>query len=140
VSLPPELDFAKDREASPDRMNRAMTYILDRLRQAIAVKADYELAIEELRASGLQRLSEALQPVVANAYQLAGELEAVHGQWVADNAIVIMQAALSAEIAGRFDLIEADIDARLATAATAILAAQTRQDRADADRWFFNHG
>jgi len=117
-----------------------MLYIEGRLRQALALKPEYETAIEQLRSVGLTRLAEALLPVVATANDLAAELAAVHDQWVADNAIVDMKAEILAVFELMFAERDAAVSAQLADTAGLAAAVQLRQDRADADRWFFNHG
>ncbi|HEX8446276.1 MAG TPA: hypothetical protein VF649_06645 [Sphingomonas sp.] len=137
MSLPPELDFQRDRDASPARMNRAMEYIAAALRQALALKPDYEIALAELRDVGLARLVAALQPVVERANALAAELAEVHDRWVADNAITIMKAEILAAFDLQFDAISDDLDSRIDLVSTDLGKVRAQLDAQAVDRWFF---
>jgi hypothetical protein len=81
MSLPTELDFGKDPAATPERMNRAMEYIVARMRTADAVRVDLESVVNELRTIGLQRLTDELQPIFAQVQTLAIELQAIVDEW-----------------------------------------------------------
>lgn len=76
--LPPELDFStpSGRDATPERMNRAMGYLIGRIRALDAARANYDAVVEQLHATGLERLTEALQPVYDQASEMAEALTA----------------------------------------------------------------
>jgi hypothetical protein len=137
MSLPLELDFQKDREASPARMNRAMDYIVAALRQALALKPEYEVALAELRDVGLARLAAALQPVVEKANRLAAEIKDVHDQWVVDNAIAIMKAEILAAFKLQFDDISRHLDGQIELINIDIRTIRDQLDAQAVDAWFF---
>jgi len=137
MSLPPELDFQKNREASPARMNVAMDYIAAALRQALALKPEYEAALAELRGVGLARLAAALQPVVERANLLAAELAEVHAEWVADNAIATMKAEILAAFDLQFGAISRDLDGRIDLVGIDLRDIRQQLDAQAIDRWFF---
>lgn len=83
-SLPTELDFTADPAATPARMDKAMAYIIARLRAVEAVQPDFLAAVEQLKAVGLQRVTEALVPVLDQANAIADALEAIQAQWESD--------------------------------------------------------
>lgn len=88
ASLPAEIDFQSDRRATPDRMNRAMLWIYAQLRIAQAQAKTYETAINELRALGLDRVSEALTPVFLQAQEIGASLEALQDQWQNESLVL----------------------------------------------------
>ncbi|QQN73168.1 hypothetical protein [Croceicoccus sp. YJ47] len=77
MSLPPEIDFAADRAATPARMNRAMGYLLARLRALEALQPDLAAVINELRTIGFERLTDALQPIFAQVLAVEAEVRAL---------------------------------------------------------------
>ena len=83
-SLPREVDFLADRAATPDRMNRAMDYLIARLRAVEAVQPEFLSALDELKGVGLVRVTEVLNPVFEQANAIADALEAIKAQWEAD--------------------------------------------------------
>lgn len=82
MALPVDFDFVKDKSASPERMNALMGYLDARFRALEAVTPDYLAAIDALKQVGLDRLSEALVPIFANASEIATELAAIQAQWL----------------------------------------------------------
>lgn len=82
MSLPPELDFERNKSGSPARMNLAMEYLYLGLKAATAVKPEYDDAIRQLQGVGLERLDEALTPIFADATTLAQELAGIRAQWI----------------------------------------------------------
>lgn len=71
MPLPPDIDFAKDRDASPARMNQAMTHLDGRLRALETPRGQYDAMLLQLQQIGLQRINDALQPVYAQLVGLA---------------------------------------------------------------------
>lgn len=65
MALPADLDFSNDRNASPERMNRAMGHIDARLRVAELPARSLDEVLAQLQAIGLQRIADALGPVYA---------------------------------------------------------------------------
>ena len=142
-ALPREVDFAADPDASPERMNVAMAYLVALCRAANAQRVEYEAALEQIRGVGLARLADALTPVLTAAQTQGDAIAGVYAQWVSGGAI----AAIKADIVGA-------LDPRLTSAETAIAAANTAIDAngraiaataklqaaAEADRWFHSHG
>jgi hypothetical protein len=78
-TLPPELDFstADGREATPERMNRAMAYIVQRFKAAESVVPEFQTAIDQLKATGLERLDEVLTPLLTSAQAMSDEIVAI---------------------------------------------------------------
>lgn len=76
---PPELEFATadGREATPERMNRAMDYILGRLKAAESVVPEFESALNQLEATGLTRLNEFLTPLFNEATAMRDAIEVI---------------------------------------------------------------
>ena len=62
MALPAAIDFAKNRDASPDRMNTAMTHLDGRLRALEVQRATFDATLQQLQQIGLQRVNDALQP------------------------------------------------------------------------------
>ena len=77
MSLPAELDFDRDREASPARMNRAMEFLYLSLKAAAARQPEFESALAELRESGAARIAEALGPAYLQAQEIGAGLAAL---------------------------------------------------------------
>lgn len=96
MSLPSEIDFEADRDASPARMNRAMAWIQAQLRVAQATAKTYEAVIADLRALGLARVAEALTPVFVEAQQVGANLAAIQAQWE-DETLVLANHYTKAE-------------------------------------------
>ncbi|MXO66255.1 hypothetical protein [Altericroceibacterium endophyticum] len=87
ASLPSDLDFEKDNEASPARMNRAMLYIANQLRAALGQRQSIEQAIEELRGLALDRIDQALTPVFLQAQGDAAAVHAIYAALQAGNTL-----------------------------------------------------
>lgn len=69
--LPPILDFAKDPDASPDRMNKVAEYIVARFKALEVPAKSAETMLAQLQAIGLQRIADALAPVYAELVSLS---------------------------------------------------------------------
>jgi hypothetical protein len=63
MTLPPDLDFALDRSASPDRMNRATSNIDGRLKVLESYKPNFDAQLAVIQQVGLNRLSQVLVPI-----------------------------------------------------------------------------
>jgi len=63
-ALPPDIDFKVDKSASPDRMNRAMTAIDNRLTALETYRPNLDALISEITQVGLTRVSDAVVPIV----------------------------------------------------------------------------
>ena len=111
MSLPPEIDFAADREASPDRMNRAMAYLLSQVRLATALAPQIQTAIDDLRTAGLTRLADGLVPVFTQANDIAARLATIEAAWLADDRLGALLADVWAGVEQRFAAIDAAADA-----------------------------
>lgn len=137
MSLPPELDFTRDPEASPERMDRAMAYIFQRLGQLLALKPSIEAEIVALRDIGVERLNAGLEPAFTRANQILAALEPIFQLYVQGQPL----AALRAEL---LDLIEADALAleqdRLAPIDAAVAAHSTALAALADEAWFNNRG
>jgi len=74
---PSEAEFATDRGrvASPARMNEFSDYLLQRMAALEATRPEWESAVAELKAVGLSRVTEVLQPIYDNAVAIGVELE-----------------------------------------------------------------
>lgn len=85
--LPPDADFATDRGriASPERMNRFSGYLQARFGALEAQRATWEAAVVELKAIGLSRVTEVLQPIYDNAVAIGTELEALRNALASDD-------------------------------------------------------
>jgi hypothetical protein len=127
--LPIELDFDKDDDASSERMNRAMLYIVGLIRSVLALKPDYQVAIDQLVGIGLERISLVLTPVFSAAQVQSAELRAIYDSWVAGNGLNDLHQQILGEIV-------AAVAASDAAQATAIAAA--KRDIA-ARSWFLHH-
>lgn len=79
---PPELDFSTDpgRVASPKRMNDMADHILGRFRALEGQRPEWNAAIEQLKAIGLTRVTEVLQPIFDTAVAIGAELEALRDE------------------------------------------------------------
>lgn len=101
-SLPSELNFSADPAATPARMDRAMTYIIARLKAVEAVQPDFLAAIDQLKAVGLQRVTDALIPVFDQANGIADALEAIRATWEADLLPAQVVAETTAAVTAAF--------------------------------------
>lgn len=117
MSLPPEVDFVKDRRASPARMNEAMGYLMAQIRRALALQPDLEAALAEIQAVGLQRLAEGVTPLVQDASAANDQLQAILAAWTTAGELQAIENRLQASI-------DAQITA-LATSTTAAITALT---------------
>ena len=141
--LPREVDFAADPDASPERMNVAMAYLLALVRSATAQRIEYEAALEQLRGIGLARLADALTPILTAAQAQGDAIAVVYERWVDGGAIATIKAEILTSLDPRLSAIDAAIsNANIAIDANgkAIATAASLQAAADADRWFHSHG
>jgi hypothetical protein len=105
-TLPNELDFATNsgREATPERMNRAMEYLLGLVRALQASRPEFEAAVEQLRAIGLERVTEVLNPIFDQATAIKAALVSIQDEWTASTLPAQVQAnAISAVTAAFAD-------------------------------------
>ena len=139
-ALPIEIDFLKDKSASPERMQRAATFLYLLARSAAATKPEYEEAIRQIQAIGLDRLNEVLTPILLLAQDQAGEMQALRDHWIDGNVLIDLRALIQDEdlapILERIGITEDDI-AALKSRAT---ASETAIAKLTSDRWFYNHG
>lgn len=103
MALPDELDFVVKPQATPTRMNEAMEYIVARLRALEAVTPDFIAAIDQLKAVGLERLTEALVPIFEEAQSIGDALQAIGDQWLAEDLPGEMEANVLAALRGGVD-------------------------------------
>jgi hypothetical protein len=102
-NLPRELDFAADRDASPDRMNAAMDYIVQRFKAIESVKPQFESAIQQLKTVGLERIDEFLTPLLTTAQGMVDEIVALEAALSTDAfRAALLADAISGAIAGSF--------------------------------------
>lgn len=87
TALPADLDFTADPAATPDRMNRAMIYLLGQVRIAQAQVKSYQTVIDELRALGLSRVADALTPVFQQAQDTGAQIQAIYDGLAANGAL-----------------------------------------------------
>jgi hypothetical protein len=113
--LPAVLDFDRDREASPARMNRAMEYLYLRLAAATALQPEFESAIAQLQAVGLDRLNEVLGPIFADAQGISAELNAIRNAWLTGAPLTTLMNELADQVTARLATADASVVARLAT-------------------------
>jgi hypothetical protein len=118
-SLPPDIDFLTNRKATPERMNLAMAYLYGRLNQASALQPEFQSAIDELQATGLQRLNDTLTPLVLRAQADAAQLDQILAAWTTGSVLVALKAAIEADLASGL----AGVNTTLATDVLAIYAA-----------------
>lgn len=78
-SLPKELDFSTPdgREATPERMNLAMEYIQAQIKALQSVVPEFESVINQLKATGLERLDEVLTPLLVSAQSMVSQITAI---------------------------------------------------------------
>lgn len=69
TTLPAEVDFNKDRAADPERMNRAMAYLLGRIAANDAFRPSWQTELDGLRQIGLERIDASITPLVATAIE-----------------------------------------------------------------------
>lgn len=126
MSLPPELDFDRDREASPARMNRAMEYLFLRLAAATALQPEFESSIVQLQSVGLERLNEVLTPIFINATGIADQLKAIRAAWLTGEPLANLLDGLADDVTGRLTT----VDAQLASNLAGVVAQLAKQDTA----------
>lgn len=102
MSLPRELDFALDSKASPARMNLAMEYIVAKIRALEAVSPDFAAAVDQLKAVGLERLTEVLAPIFVEANNLADALAAIEQAWIDNDLPGQIQAEVTEVVTAAF--------------------------------------
>lgn len=95
-SLPEELDFSKRREATPERMNLAMAYLLGRLRAVESVKPDVDSVLNDLRTFGLERVAQALTPTFNQITDFADQLREMIDELVVDSNLTVGRISLTA--------------------------------------------
>lgn len=123
--LPAVLDFDRDREASPARMNRAMEYLFLRLAAATALQPEFESAIGELQAVGLDRLNEVLGPIFAESTAIAAQLGAIRTAWLTGAPFDQLLNDLTAQVTARLATVDAAVAAQLSGVAGQLAAQNT---------------
>jgi hypothetical protein len=134
--LPVDLDFKKDSAATPDRMNRAMLYLLRLYSTVAALRPDYEAEIALIQTIGLERLTDALQPIFVEANDISAQLAALRAAWLDSNVLTDLQQVIQDQL----DAVADDLGPRVVTlenGQTNLVAAVAAL--AD-DRWYLNHG
>jgi len=116
MSLPAELDFDRDREASPARMNRAMDFLWAQLRAAFALQPELREKIEEIERYGLGQVSNVLAPVYLQALEIGGKIDALHAAYLRDGVTEALLAQAASAADGKVAGLSADVDGRLAAA------------------------
>ncbi|BAV65757.1 hypothetical protein [Sphingobium cloacae] len=101
-SLPSELDFDKDRAGTPDRMNRAMSYLVARIRALESSQPEFTSAVEQLRRLILDRMSEVLIPAYQQVEAIQSNLTAIQERWQDDGFAAAVAAIVLADVDGRF--------------------------------------
>jgi hypothetical protein len=101
-SLPSELDFVADPEATPDRMNTAMGYLLALIRALQASRPDYDAAIAQLQTVGLERVTDVLNPIFDNANDIQAALQSIVDEWTASTLPAQVQANTTAAVRAAF--------------------------------------
>jgi hypothetical protein len=71
TSLPPDLDFAANPAATPDRMNTAMANLHGRLSALETYKPNFDALLAQLQQVGLSRINDALLPIYNELASLA---------------------------------------------------------------------
>jgi hypothetical protein len=103
-SLPPELDFStpSGRDASPERMDKAMTYIVQRFRAVEAKAPEIDATLDSLRQLGLVHIAEILQPVFDDAAGIRDALAAIQTEWTTSLLPQQVRADVSADVVAQF--------------------------------------
>ena len=134
MSLPPELDFDRDRDASPARMNRAMEYLYLRLGAATALQPEFASALKSLQGVGLERLNEALTPIFLDASEISARLDAIRTAWLTGQPLTALLTSLDAQVTARLGAVDALLAETLAAVTAQISAANTAvNDRLEAN-------
>ncbi len=134
--LPIEIDFERDDEASVERMNKAMTYLFALYSTVAGLRPDYEAAIAQIQTIGLQRLTDALQPIFVDAETIAAQLATLRAAWLDTNVLTELQAAIEGQIQALAD----NLTPRTLTLENGQSSLQTTVAALAADRWYHNHG
>lgn len=140
ADLPPEIDFERDNQASPARMNRAMAFLFGLYSTVAALRPEYELAIAQIESIGLQRLVDVLQPIFINAQQIEVQLESIRDSWVAENVLVDLQEVLEGHAEQLIDDLAGALNPQIAALQAADTDLTAQLAAAAADRWFNAHG
>lgn len=140
MSLPPELDFEQDREASPARMNRAMLYLFLRLGAATALQPEFRTAIDQLNEVGLARLNEVLTPIFLQAQETSADLLALKNEWLTGDPLEQLLADLADQVAGAISGTNAAAAIATAAAAAANASLAGLLQLARAERAFISGG
>ncbi|WP_019833771.1 hypothetical protein [Sphingomonas sp. PR090111-T3T-6A] len=149
--LPSEIDFQADDDASPERMNRAMTYLMGQVRTVLALKPDYQAAIDQLMSLGLDRLNQILSPLLLQGQADAAALAQLLKQWEDSNALEDLKEAVEDELLPKIQALTDTLVASVPETDTAGLMLTSSGDpeqpnvwanpytrqQAEADRWFF---
>lgn len=101
-SLPIELDFDKNRAATPARMNMAMDYLIARLKAVESLAPGIEKAIDTLNTIGLDRISAILVPLSEQANAIVDDLATIKAEWESDNTFDNAVAAATAAVTDAF--------------------------------------
>ena len=102
MALPGELDFKESEDFDKARLDRAMEYIVARFRALEANAPALALAIDDLRALGLQRLNEVLLPVFNDVIEISEALTALREEWIDNDIIGQMVATVTGTITDEF--------------------------------------
>lgn len=98
--LPKELDFKADDDASPERMNRAMLYIVAILRGLLSLKPRIDAAIDNLNALSLARIDAVLEPIYTRILFIRDALEDVYASYGAAFTQLVTAPAFVAKLLG----------------------------------------
>ena len=114
MSLPPDLDFDRDRSGTSERMNRAMEFLYRLLQTAVAQRPEFETAIAQLRGVGLDRLNEVLAPVFLEATAIEAQLAAIRTAWLTGAPLTQLMTDLANQVTARLLAVDASVAAQLA--------------------------
>ena len=140
MQLPAEIDFLKDDDASPERMNGAMEFIYSMFLTVAGLKPQYETQIAQIEAIGLQRLTDVLLPIFVNAQNIEAQLEGIQAAWLGGNALDDLQEALLASISSAITTAVGELAPRLDDLETFQASMAARFQRIADEAWFDNHG
>lgn len=102
MALPVEIDFEKDRSATPKRMNVAMQYLDARFRALEAIQPEYQSVIDQLRGVGLERITEVLTPLFTDAAQTKAAIDAFLDSLQADSTVEDLTGAVTQAVVSAF--------------------------------------
>lgn len=79
-----------------------MTYLIARIKAVEAVQPEFLSKLEELRALGLERVTEVLQPIFDDAQAIGEALQAIKDEWDADTLPAQVVADATAAVTAAF--------------------------------------